>query len=147
RKPQEIIGEPRSNATAGGRMPPVLDVPHRELASGGAKYMAASLVFCPVHQRHYVLKLVTEPVCSAGLIEGWPSPDAGGQHLVQQPPVQEEVHGPVRGFDLDSRQDFVPALIHFLQGHINLALVPIPLNEPSCGTDVARLPEQKNDLL
>ena len=63
------------------------DVPPRQLRRG-------------MDQRHHVLQLVAEAKRAAGLIESRTAPDAARQALVQQPAIQQQIHGGIRCVDL-----------------------------------------------
>ncbi len=57
-----------------------------------------------VDERHGVLQLIAKTERPARLIKARPSPDAGSQHLVEQPAVGQEVHRRVRRLDGDGAQ-------------------------------------------
>ena len=60
------------------------------------------------HERHHVLELVAESVGAARLVEGGARPDAAGERLVEQPAVEQQVHGAVRRRHLDGAEHVVP---------------------------------------
>ena len=71
-------------------------------------------------QRHHVLQLVAEAECAAGLIEGRTAPDAARQALVQQPAIQQQIHGGIRRVDLHRTQQIVPEVIDCQPGLFDL---------------------------
>ena len=74
-------------------------------------------------QRHHVLQLVAEAKCAAGLIEGRAAPDAARQALVEQPAIQQQVHGGIRRVDLHRTQQIVPQVIDCQPGVLDLIRV------------------------
>ncbi len=59
-------------------------------------------------QRQDVLQLIAEAERAARLIEARAAPDAAGQGLIEEPPVQQQVHRAVRRRDLHGPEDAVP---------------------------------------
>ena len=62
-------------APASRRMPPVLDVAFKELARGGTKQMLAGQRRFGMHERHYVLQLITKTVGAARLVKSRAAPE------------------------------------------------------------------------
>src|SRR3989441_7516363 len=96
RKPEQIVGDAGPNAATRQRVPPVLDVALDELPRGGPKHVLTREVSPGHREGHHVLKLIAKAVGAAGLIERRPRPDTTGERLVEQPAVEQYVHGPVR---------------------------------------------------
>ncbi len=69
RKPNGVIGNPRSNAHAGGGKPPMLEIPFDKLPGGGAQDMLARNVWARGEERHRILQLIAETIGPAGLVE------------------------------------------------------------------------------
>src|SRR5439155_23407377 len=67
RQPEQVIGDPGSDAAAAGRMPPVLDVALAELPRRGAQHVLPRHLGLGHGERHHVLKLIAKPVRAAGL--------------------------------------------------------------------------------
>ena len=89
-------------------MPPVLDVALRELVRRGPQEVLPGELALRGQQGDDVLELVAEPVCAAGLVERGPRPEPAGQRLVEEPPVEHDVHRAVGRPDLDRALDIVP---------------------------------------
>src|SRR4051794_17175387 len=98
-KPEEVVAEARADTIAGRLVPPVLDVAFEELAAGGAQEMPTGLLGCRVHERHHVLQLVAGAVGAARLIEARPSPEPTGEHLIDEPAIDEHIEGWIRRLD------------------------------------------------
>src|SRR6185436_20554993 len=69
-KPEEVVTDPRPDASARLWMPPVLDIAFHELACGSAQNVVARERGRRMHKRHDILQLVTESVGTARLIKG-----------------------------------------------------------------------------
>ena len=95
---------------------------------------------------HHILKLVTEPISAAGLVERGPSPEAAGQRLVQQPAVQQDIHTRIGGLHLSLFQNFIPKLADTLPCRFYMLDVLKMLDESFCICAVCTLPEQEGDL-
>ena len=74
-------------------------------------------------QRHHVLQLVAEAKRAAGLVERRAAPDAARQALVQQPAIQQQVHGGIRRVDLHRTQQIVPKVIDCQPGPFDLGRI------------------------
>ena len=59
------------------------------------KMLARKFTLCD-RERHYILKLVAKAVRAAQLIKSSARPDAARQRLIEQPPIQEHIHGSIR---------------------------------------------------
>ena len=86
------------------------DVPPRQLRRG-------------MDQRHHVLQLVAEAERAAGLIEGRTAPDPAREALVQQPAIQQQIHGRLRCVNLDRTEQIVPQVIDGQPGTFDLIRV------------------------
>src|SRR5207253_5615366 len=100
-KPEKIVTDPRPDAGARLRMPPVLDVTFHELPRGRAQDMLASQVWRGVHEGHHVLQLITEPVSATRLIKRRAAPDSATESLIKQPAVEQKVRGKIGCFHFD----------------------------------------------
>ena len=69
RKPNGVIGNPRSYAHAGGGKPPMLEIPLDKLPGGGAQDMLARNPGARDEERHRILQLIAETIGPAGLVE------------------------------------------------------------------------------
>src|SRR5207247_10365961 len=87
-QPDAIVGDASADPPARRRVPPVLDVALDELPGGGSAQVVACDVAPGDGERHHVLELIAEAVGAAGLIEGRAGPDAAGERLVEEPPVE-----------------------------------------------------------
>ncbi len=109
-QPEEIIGTFRTDASARGGMPPVLDVSLPELAGRASQQMLAQKVRLGVYQRHGVLQLVAEPEGAPRLVVPAPGPDTARQSLVKEPTVGQDVDGRVGGNHLHRPESPLPVL-------------------------------------
>jgi len=71
-------------------------------------------------QRHDILQLITKSVGTARLKEGCPSPDTARQRLIQQPPIQQQVHGSIGCLHLDCAERLVPKIRHVFQDAVEI---------------------------
>ncbi len=95
-------------------------VPGLELVPGGAGQVFAGQLRSNVQQCQNVLKLVTKPIGSAGLVEGGSSPDPAGQGLVQKPAVDKQVKSGFGGVNLHRTQQVIPKPVIGLPGSLHL---------------------------
>src|SRR6185437_910165 len=102
-------------------MPPMLHVAFNELPSRRAKQLRASHVASCDAQGQDVLKLISETVCSAQLIEGGPRPHAARKRLIQEPSVQQNIHSRLGCGDLHSAEDIIPATLDLDQDRIQVS--------------------------
>src|SRR5437879_905305 len=144
-KPEAIVGDPGPHSPTGRRVPPVLDVAFDELPRGGAEHVLTRHVRPGYRERHHVLKLITKAVGAAGLVERRPRPHTTGERLVEQPAIEQHVHGPVRRRDLYAAQHVIPVLRDGSQGSIRIAR-PITLDQFARLVAGCRLAEKKHDL-
>ncbi len=82
-QPQVVVREFRADATARGRVPPVLHIPRHELVRCGAQDLLAHDRGFGMDERHDILQLVAEAICAAGLVKRRARPDPAGQRLVE----------------------------------------------------------------
>ncbi len=92
----------------------MLDVTFDELPGRRMEDMRAWNAGCGGDQRQAVLQLIAEAKGAARLVEGGASPDSAGQRLIEQPPVQQEVHRAVRRFYRDRAEDVIPEPARFV---------------------------------
>ena len=59
-------------------------------------------------QRHHILELVAESICTAQLIECRARPYTACQRLVEQPAIHEHIHGRIGRVDLHGAEHVVP---------------------------------------
>ena len=121
-QPERVVGDPGADPPAVGRVPPVLGVALGELPGGRAEDLRLRLGRGGEGQGHHVLQLVAESVGPARLVEGRSRPDAAGDHLGEQPPIQEEVHRRVGRLDLDGREEPIPPGPDLVEGATPRAL-------------------------
>ena len=69
REPHGVIGNPRSDAHAGGGKPPMLEIPFDKLPGGSAQDMFARNGRARGEERHRILQLIAETIGPAGLVE------------------------------------------------------------------------------
>ena len=120
-------------------------------ASNWWRARAQDLLACDVgpcmHQGHHILQLVAEAVGAARLIERGTPPDAAGERLVEQPAIEQQVHGGIGRLDLHSTQNLFPLVLRSLPGRGDFfrALEALD-NRQRCGT-VFTLAEHEMELL
>ena len=111
----EVVGDPGADADPGRRMPPVLDVALLELPGRRPQDLRPRLFRGAVDQGHDVLELVPKAVRPARLVERRAGPHPAGQHLVEQPAVEHQVHAGIGRLHLHGVQEVIPSLLHLGQ--------------------------------
>src|SRR5438477_2760320 len=96
-------------------------------------------------KRHYVLKLITETVCAACLVESCPSPDAASESLIEQPAVQQNVERAIRGLHLHGAENGIPSLRDFCQHGVEVGFAVFCEQRLRVGPG-CRLAEKENDF-
>src|SRR5271170_2793153 len=119
-QPQPIIADASANALARMREPPVLNIALRELPRGGAQQMLPDQTALRYGQRHHVLKLIPKAVSTACLIKCGSGQDPARQGLVEQPTVEQDVHGTIGGFNRDDAQSFIPMFRYRTQDRVEV---------------------------
>src|SRR4029077_18561080 len=71
--------------------------------------MLASDIALRHGEGHHILKLITEAICSARLIECSTCPHPTGKCLVEQPAIHQDIHRPIGGGGLDGTEHVVPS--------------------------------------
>src|ERR1700678_3070726 len=99
-----------------------------ELARGGAQDVLAGDRRPRYDERHDILQLIAKTVRPARLIKRRPCPHAAGQCLIQQPAVDEDVHGAIGGLYLYGTQRLIPEISHLLERGIEIES-PVAFNE------------------
>ncbi len=84
RQPVAVIGEPRADAPAGDRLPPVQDVALGELVARGLDDVIAGELRVRVEKCEAVLQLVAEAERPGRLVGGGAAPGAAGERLVER---------------------------------------------------------------
>ena len=93
----------------------MLHVPLAELAAGAAQQMLAGRPRRGVDQGRRVLELIAEAVRAARLVVSAAPPVPGGERLILEPAVDEDVQRGVRRLGIDHAQRALPELPHLLQ--------------------------------
>src|SRR6266478_5029519 len=106
----------RSDATTGGRVPPMLHIAFAELMRRRTQEMLAGEGRLGMHQGHHILQLVAEAKRSAGLIETCTSPQTAAQGLIQQPAVGHHVNRGIGCFNLHGAERPLPILPNPVEG-------------------------------
>jgi hypothetical protein len=106
----------------------VLHVAGRKLAQGRAQNVLA----CerrPRHaQRHDILQLIAKPIGAARLIERRARPQRQTKRLIEQPSVEQHIHGSVGRFHLKDAQGLIPVIGDGPQNRIEIGS-PIALQQ------------------
>ena len=71
-QPQQVIRNPRADADAGGRMPPVLHIPLLKLPGGCHQNLIPQQFGLRIHQGHAILQLIPEAIGTAALVKRGP---------------------------------------------------------------------------
>ena len=108
REPEQVVGNSRADPGTTRRMPPVLDVPLRELPAGGQQDLVAGQLGAGGEEGQDILQLIAKAEGAAGLVKGGTSPDAAAQRLVLQPAVDQQVGGQFGGAHFDRPQERIP---------------------------------------
>ena len=96
-------------------------------------------------ERHHVLELVAEAVGAARLVERRARPDPAGERLVEQPAVQQDVHGAIGRPHLHRAEDVVPVRGHRAQDRVEVGGAVARDQRLRLGSR-RRLAEQEDDL-
>ncbi len=108
RQPEQIVGDPGTDPGAARRVPPMLDIPLGELATGGQQDLFPRQMRPGGAEGHDVLQLIAETIGTARLVETGPTPDAAAQGLIAQPAIDQQIGGSFGGAHLDRSQEIVP---------------------------------------
>ena len=79
----------------------MLDVAFAELPRSRSQHVLPRQFGLGDCERHHVLKLIAKAVRTSGLIEGRARPQSTRKRLVEQPAVEQYIHGAVRRLDLN----------------------------------------------
>ena len=86
----------------------MLDVALDKLVGGREQEVLADQPGLGMDEGEHVLELVAEAEGPTRLVEPRAAPEARRYHLVEEPAVHQQVHGPVRRLDRDGREGPVP---------------------------------------
>ena len=145
-QPEQIVGDARAHPAPGRRMPPVQHIPRLKLVVRRAQNMLARQPRRGMNQGHHILQLIAKAKGTAGLIEARTPPDAAGQTLVEQPAVQQQIHGRVWGVNLHRAQQHIPLAVDCLPGFFHLGRVLEAGSQGHRFGPVFALAQQKPDL-
>src|SRR5215216_374605 len=146
RKPEQIIRTTRANPPPSRGMPPMQHIALLELMRSRLENMLAHPIWAHMGVSHHILQLVAEPIRTTGLVEGSPAPEAAGQGLIQQPAIQQDIHGRVWGLHMDLSQNFIPKLAHLFSRRFHILNVLKILDQAFRLRPVRTLTEQESDL-
>ncbi|MNE79756.1 hypothetical protein D3C80_1762740 [compost metagenome] len=74
-------------------------------------------------ERHSILQLIAKTIGPPGLIKRRASPDSASECLIQQPAIEHDIHGSVRGLDLDGPKQCLPLAVCLVLHHIEILTV------------------------
>ena len=117
-----------------------------ELALSGVEYLAAGNGRVDRKQGQYVLELVAEAKCPAGLIESRPTPDAAGEGLVEHPAVEDQIGSWFGGMHLHCTEQVIPEHPGTLQSSPHVSGVMVFPGQLKGMFLIAPLPQHKVDL-
>src|SRR5437867_3738575 len=86
----------------------MLDIAFDELTARSVQNMGTCELGLRRHERHHDLQLIAEAVGATCLIERRARPVAAGKRLVEQPAIQQDVHGGFWCLYLDRVENAVP---------------------------------------
>src|SRR5688572_2896525 len=145
RQPEQVVGDSCAHASAGGWMPPVLDISFQELSRRGAQKLLAGHITLRGCERHHILKLVAKAVSTACLVKCRARPDPARQRLVEKPAIYQNIHSPVGCLHLESADDVIPVCHDRLQDAVQIRPA-IPGNQGMGLFPGSSLAQQKNNL-
>src|ERR1700680_1514199 len=93
-------------------MPPMLDVALDKLAARSPQDVFSCELGSGDGNRHAILQLVTKPVRAAYLIKTRARPHPAAKRLVEQPPIQHDIHALVGRLHLDGIEKAIPILLN-----------------------------------
>src|SRR5690606_25444577 len=140
-QPEQIIRTTGSDAAPGRRVPPVQNISPFELVPCRLKDVLARQIRARIHVPHRILQLVPETIGPARLVESGTSPETAGQRLVQQPAIQQDVHGWIWRVYLGLLQDVVPEPVQLLSCPLYMLNVLEVVDQSFCLFMVCTLPE------
>ena len=144
-QPHAIVGDPRAHSLPRRRQPPVLHVALDELPRRSAQEMLARQRRLRYRERHHVLQLVAKAIGATGLVERRPRQDPTGEGLVEQPAIEQDVHGTIGCLHLHRTEDILPVLGHRAEDLVEVgAAVAQNQGERLCSR--RRLTEEEDDL-
>src|SRR5690606_8227986 len=146
RKPEEVVGESRSDAAARLRMPPVQHVAALELVRSVQKDLVPWYLWADGRQRAGILQLIAEAEGAAGLIEGAPSPEAAAQILIHEPSVEHQVDGGRGAFHAEDGRNVAPERAHVLEGGIDAVGRAEIVQAPGQIVDILHLADHEDHL-
>jgi hypothetical protein len=124
----------------------VEDVALLELSRGAGQDVRSRTGGVSIQERKNILKLIAKPNRAASLVEACPSQEAGGEGLVQEPPVQHQIESSVWRAHANRAQQSIPVMVELLEGAIDLPrFLPMAREFFSVRT-VAPLAEDKHDF-
>jgi hypothetical protein len=100
----------------------MLQISLDELPPAGPQQMLPRKVGPHDGKRHSVLQLIAKAVCAAGLIKGGSRPDAAGKRLIEHPAIEDDIHGPIGRFHLNSPEHVLPMLDHLSKDRIEIGI-------------------------
>ncbi len=123
----------------------MLNVPRFELARRGTEDVFAGDPRPRHHERHDILQLISEAVSSARLIKRRPCPHSAAERLIQQPPIDHDVHGAIGGLHLYGAERLIPKVRYLLECSVEIE-GPVALYESDGGGGRHLLAEQEREL-
>src|SRR4051812_25117772 len=96
-------------------------------------------------ERHTVLELVAEPICSTRLIKAGTSPDTTSDRLIEEPAVQHDVHRPIGRLDLHCPEYVLPVVANVIQHSVEIGLA-IVRYQPCCLARAGGITEKYENL-
>ncbi len=144
-KPNTIVGHARAKAATRFRQPPVLDIAFNELPRRRSQEVCASNIGTRQAKCQHILQLIAKAICATCLIEPGARPHAASQGLIWQPPIQKNVEGAIRGFDLDNAENVIPLFSDRGKCRIEVSVTVFP-DERWCVGLRGGLAKEENDF-
>ena len=112
RQPKIIIRTMSADASARGRMPPVLDIAFAELTGRAQQQVLAHQARLGVDEGHHVLQLIAETERAPRLVVSASRPQTARQSLIQEPAIGQDIDGLVGCFHMHGAERVLPVLPH-----------------------------------
>src|SRR3954453_3783702 len=96
-------------------------------------------------ERHTVLELVTEPICSTRLIKAGTGPNTTSDRLIEEPAVQHDIHRPIGRLDLHCPEKVLPVFANVVERCVKIGL-PVVRYQSHCAAGVRGITEKHEDL-
>ena len=98
----------------------MLNIAGAELTGSGSQKLFPCDFTSSRSKGHDILKLVAKPVSAAQLIKSRSGPNAAGERLIEEPAIDEQIHGSIGRRNLYPIEDFIPTRRSIVQNQIQV---------------------------